>query len=854
MKKRQFGLIGIVVLCILAIWGITKIPSLRIKAEALPQREREAVKQSEGSLEAGSGEVLAAENEVRRLYLDTGTLDFRVEDKATGSSFSALKFNGSAEDKSPLRITFVGEDGTFLSWNAYEYCVQHQTYTLERIENGFRMNLNLKESDSYRINEYVPQRISVERYEKRFVEDLNAVVAAGTITEEEAETYRIALSLVYGINNAEGYYYNKLSLAPPISTISQLIQLTKLVGYTTEELIEDNAEYGITVSIEEPASFFIPVEVVLSGEDLVVSIDTAEIENENDYYTLTQLELLSCFGAVTAEEAEEGYIFVPDGCGALLELNHFNPSYTTYSRALYDNTYYNDYYYLPSYPETLHMPVFGMYYGGGTRKSGGFLAIIEEGDDTAFITASQASAADGSSGSLYNKVYSGLDVTKYAQVSILGPYDSSGGLFLESTGILDTCYKVRYKLFTGETDYYDLACAYRSYLMEKYDLTPAYEEQARLYLEATGALTVTERILGIPYDSIISMTGYAQLQEIMEDLKEYPLTVTYTGVFNGGLDHKLMNRVKTVKANGSGKELLSLMDAAAENGQELFWQVNFTDVYRSGNGFSAKTHGAYNFNDSPIAIYGYGLASGVFLAGTDSYYILSPRYLSSAVDGFLKEAGSYKNLYIEDLANGYYADYNKNNMVTPLQAQTLVDENLKKLAQDKTLALNNPEIDKIVYGAYAVNISRESSGYGSIAIEVPFRQLVMNGLISYTTVNVNESGVKEDYFLLQALELGSCPKFAITAENLDVLKNTVHSEFLSREYGKIEQDIKALYDAYEEAFAQIQCMEITGHRMFEDGVFETTYANGVRVIVNYNMYSVICEGQKLPPLGYLILQ
>lgn len=853
MKKRITVTIAVVVVCLLVVLGIKKIPEMQVKANPLPEKETEAVKEALGTFEAGNGEILAAENDTRNLYLDTDTLNFRVEDKTSKQSFSALKLNGSVEDQSPMRITFVGEDGTFLYWNAYDYCVKYQTYTLEQIENGFRINLNMKETDSYRINEYMPQKISIERYETRFLQTLEEKLSAGEITQEERDKYLDTLDLIYAVNDTEGCYYNKLSQSPPISTVKQLIQFAKVIGYTQDELIEDNGEFGISVVIEEPASFIIPMEVTLSGEDLVVKVATNRIVNENPYYTLVKVEMLSCFGAVSAQEAEAGYIFVPDGSGALLELNHFNSSYGTYNRAIYDNTYYNDFYYLPSYPETLHMPVYGMYYGGGEKGDGGFLAIIEEGQDLSFVTATLASTDEGSGGSAFNRVYSGYDVSKYTQVSILGPYDSSGGLFLKSTGVMDTNYQVRYKLFTSKITYYDMVKAYRDYLIEQYEMTPHYEDQAKIYLEATGALTVTERILGIPYNKTISMTNYEQLADIMEDLKDYPLAVSYLGALDGGLDHKLMNQAKPVKKNGSGKELQTLLDTAKQNGQELFLQADFTNVYESGNGFSAKKHSSYNFDDSPIEIFPYSYSKGVWINGK-SRNVLSPRYLTSVVDGFLKGAEDYDSLFIDDLAKGYYADYNKRNLVTPEEAQMIVNENLQKLAGEKTLALNNPEIDKIRYGKYAVNVSRESSGFGSISLEIPFRQLVMNGLIDYTTLNINESGVNEDYFLLQALELGSDLKFTVTAESLDQLKYTDHAEYLSRQYELVKDDIKALYDEYEEAFSKINCMEIANHEALADGVFETTYANGVKVIVNYNQHTSVCDEGELEPLGYLILQ
>lgn len=852
MKKQIIGLIAIVAAVVLVINGAEKISGMGIKAGVVPKKETGTGQEAIGSFAAGDGEVLAAENETKRLYLNTDTLDFRVEDKATGKSFSALKPDGSEEDRSLMRITFVGEDGTFLYWNAYDYCVSHQTYTLDKIADGFRINLNLKETDSYRINEYMPQRITAGRYEERFLGGLDELVAQGTITEEEAKRYRDNLELVYAFQSEGNYYYSRLSLSPPISTVRQMVQLTKVLNYTTDELMEDNGVFGISVTIEEPGSFLIPLEVVLDGDDLVVRVMTDAIVNENPYYMLTRIDLLPCFGAVTPTEAEEGYIFVPDGCGALLQLNAFHSSYGTYSRAVYDNTHYNDLYYMPSYPETLHMPVYGMFYDKGTKGSGGYLGIIEDGAGLAFITATQASTQE-SGGSAFNRAYASFDVTKYAQVSILGPYDSSGGLFLKSTGMMDAKYQIRYKLFTDETTYYDMAKVYRDYLIGQYGLSEHFEEQAKLYLEVMGTLSVKEYIMGVSHNKEVSMTSYEQLSQIMEELKDYPLVVSYLGVFDGGLDHKLMNRAKLVGENGSAKQMDSLLKQAEENGQELFLHVDFTKIYEDGNGFSAKSHAAYNFDDSPIQVFEYRRSTGVFAKDSRNYYILSPRYLGSVVDRFLKNAEKYKNLYVEDLGKGFYADYNKRNLVTPEEAELILYENLEKLAAQKNLALDNPEMDRIRYGTYALNIARQSSGFGSIAIDIPFRQLVMNGLISYTTLNVNESGVSSDYFLLQALELGSGLKFTVTAESLDQLKNTRHSDFISREYGQVQQDIRTLYEKYEQAFAEIGCMEIVNHRALSEKVFETTYANGVRVITNYNMYSVTCDEGELSPLGFLIL-
>ncbi len=847
-------LLGLVLLGCALVWGLKWLPSLQIRQTPIPRVYQGELAASAGMVEEDAGEVLVAETDTRKLYLNSETLNLKVEDKATGKTWNAIHPEGTEDEKSLLKISYIGEDNTVLSWNSFLYSVKDKTYTMERIEGGVRINLAMKELDSLRVNEYVPQRITIEKYEDTFVKGLEEKAAQGVITPEEKEKYDTALSLTYARDEEKNCYYNRYSKAPPISVVNQLIQITKLLNYTKDQLMADNADFGISVDIVEPASFLIPVEAVLDGDDFIVRVPANQIKNENEYYTITRIEVLPYFGSVSPAQAAEGYALVPDGSGALLNLNEFNSNYGTYSRALYNNTYYNDYFYMNSYPESLSMPVFGMIYGKGETAAGGFLGIIDQGDETAFITAAMASAEANGGGGTYNRVYSSFDATQYSLVSIMGPYDSSGGKFMSGTGMMDIDYRICYKLYPEEVTYYAMARTYQDYLVQKYGLTRRYEDGGKLHLDVAGALTLEERLLGIAYHKVISMTSYSELKEIMTDLQDIPLVVDYLGVFDEGLNNRLMSNAEPVKANGSGKELKELLGYAKEQGQEIYLGTDFSRIYAEGGGFRANTHGTYDFTGYPAFVYGYHYPTGMFTSLVKPYNILAPEYLSSVVERFLKNAGAYDSLYIDDLAVSYYANYRKNKIVTPAQAQAVVHDNLTKLSKEKTLTLNNPHMNKIGYGKYAVNISRESSGYGGFAEEIPFRQLVMNGLISYTTLNVNEAGVDEDYFLLQALELGSSLKFTITAKSLDLMKNKVYSEFVSRQYSLLREDIKELYQRYEEAYEQIGSMEIADHAILADQVFETTYANGARVITNYNKYPVQLEDREIEALGYAIIR
>jgi hypothetical protein len=137
---------------------------------------------------------------------------------------------------------------------------------------------------------------------------------------------------------------------------------------------------------------------------------------------------------------------------------------------------------------------------------------------------------------------------------------------------------------------------------------------------------------------------------------------------------------------------------------------------------------------------------------------------------------------------------------------------------------------------------------------IPFRQLVMNGLIGVTTENVNMSTYSPAYYVLQAVELGVYPKFTLTAKNDDVLKDSAYSYLYSTQYSSLKNKINQVYSECENAWNEIGTMEIVDHSMLQEKVFRTQYASGVSVITNYNLHSVTVDGQEIPAEGYLIVK
>ena len=62
-------------------------------------------------------------------------------------------------------------------------------------------------------------------------------------------------------------------------------------------------------------------------------------------------------------------------------------------------------------------------------------------------------------------------------------------------------------------------------------------------------------------------------------------------------------------------------------------------------------------------------------------------------------------------------------------------------------------------------------------------------------------------------------------------------------FSKQEALIREVYEGAKAALEAIGSGEITGHRTLAEGVYETTYASGKTVLVNYNLYDVTLEDE-----------
>lgn len=806
----------------------------------------------------GSNDVLVAESKTKELYINPVTMNLIVTDKASGMRYESVipDAKDKIKEASLMTITHVGDDNVFTDWDSYTYVLVNESYRIHRIENGVRIDMNFNEGESARFYEILPKTISIDRYKQFFLEGLDAAVERGEIEEKQATKYKNTLGIVYKRYKDDGCYKSNYVASPPISAVKQLIAVAKLVGYTQEELLKDAAQWGYTVDFKEPALFDIALEAVLEGEDLVVRIPADGIKNGNDYFTLQNIQVLPNFCAVASETVTDGYLFVPDGAGALMKMNTYNPKVPDYVRGFYNNDFYADYYYAPEFGQELMMPVFGMLYLDGTKEKSGFLGIVEQGADIGYLEAVLAAEGEGT-GRLFNKIFTSYDVSQFKWVAVFGEFSSNTSRFLMIEPETESDYIVRYKLYSDEVSYYQMAKDYRGYLVAdsegRLKEDTVYLEDAKVYLEVLGTLSLKKRILGIPYETGYSMTTYQQLSDILTELCDKNLTVSYLGAFDGGMYNKLMKQAKLVNKNGTEEELEQLLSQAEERNIDLYLGTNFAKVYASGNGYVKYLHAAYDFSKTAATMYGYYLNSGLSAQHSNQFSIVNPKYLVDEVKDFSSKVNPKYRLYLEDLPELYFANYS-NEYISPEESSHLVSLAMEQLPEQAGLALDNPRADRLKYGAIAVDIARESSEYDTFYSTIPFRQLVLNGLMEYTTASVNNNSITPKYYLMQALEVGALPKFIVSYSDEDVLKDSYYSYYYSVGYQDIKQDIEFVYKAYQEAMGKIGRSRIVNSTMLTEDVFLTEYENGTKVYVNYTALPYHADDMTIPANDYVILE
>lgn len=578
----------------------------------------------------------------------------------------------------------------------------------------------------------------------------------------------------------------------------------------------------------------VPVQYLITEEGFAAEVLVNEVEELwTDRYILLKIDLLPFFGAGGLDD--EGYLFVPDGSGALIHFNNGKQRFMQYSDPVYGRDDVEPSKTALPKNEQIAMPVFGL-----KTNDHAFLAVITSGDELAQITALPSRKL-----SSYNQVYSTLTCRTYSKRSgddKIKIQNKGISVAQYSDPLFDSgrSYRVDYFMLSGEeADYSGMAHRYRKYLTDRGLLkNSGLADKSYFMLNVYGAVSIEKYVMGIKKQVVTALTTYREVAEIVKDLKANgvnDIIVNYIGAMDGGLDEKPMNQFETERTLGSKKDFETMKDYLEQENVLLFIESDPVSLHKSGNGYQTNGHSSLYFYDSYSFLYDYSLNLNKAEELT-RWNLLKPSLLVQFTDQFFASAkkNGLKNYSAAEIGSRLYSDYDADSYSTRIQSGEFWKEALTNASERfDYVMLAGGNAYGLAYADVIRDVAFEFSNYDITDESIPFYQMVLRGNVAMGAPSLN-MGSDYHYRFLKSLETGCNLSYTWIAGDVVSLVGTKYNELVSTSLNYwFDTAVQEYHDASE--FMELTAGKaILSHRKLAQDVFETVYEGGIRVTVNYS--------------------
>jgi len=590
-------------------------------------------------------------------------------------------------------------------------------------------------------------------------------------------------------------------------------------------IIENGFESRITFGISR-ISLLLKVEFTSSG--IIAQIPSSEI-TENDNYKLSSVKVYPFFGAVLEEDIP-GYVFVPDGIGALVNYQEADSSII----ANYKKEFYNR-----QIGYNVETNLNNINYGG-TRIYAPIFGFVHGVNQNAIF----ANILSGSEYGMLNLYYSGK-ITDYTTVfpefvyrkTYKQPMDKVGNTISLLQNIQNKIdIIIHYSVLAGnDANYVGMAKTYRDYLFSDKNKINALDTSIPLKLDTIGI----EKSQGVLFDKTTVMTTFDQFNEMINDLKSKDINnivASFSGFTPDGVSWSAPRYDKISKKLGSREDLNNLRD----NVEELYFVCEFLKASNKASKINRYSDLSKKINDQ---VYRYEDT-------TDVKNLLTHR---KTEDLFTKTSGLLKDYEINNLAlttfgSLLYADF-KNDVyledAIELYQTMLVDSDMKiGLYDANSYVWNNLD-------AY-FDFPMYSSQYLQFSDTVPFLAIVLRGRIDLFDSNANFYAYARDE-LLRLVDFGVYPSFIVTFKSSKELQKTNLEYIYSSSYDNLDESIDTYYSFVNKALKHVIDADIISRQALENGFMKISYDNDIIIIVNYTDQSLSYNDFNVAAKNYIVL-
>ncbi|MCQ2770985.1 MAG: DUF5696 domain-containing protein, partial [Clostridia bacterium] len=568
------------------------------------------------------------------------------------------------------------------------------------------------------------------------------------------------------------------------------------------------------------------------------------------------IDLLPFFGA--AYKDQEGYLFVPDGSGALIYNNNNRLTAKTYEKALYgfDNgtsdKISGSAKATSATSENQYMPIFG-----ASVDDYGYLAIVTDGAARGTIKANVSGKYTS-----YNAVWSKFS---YRIVGSVNQTQKDGSdriaNIYEHNMELNHDYTVTYKfLEKGKNTYSDMANLYRDYLIKTNGLESRVvaSDKIPFYLNTYGYIVKTKSFLGIPTDTKIATSTIKDVEAMLDildenDIKNVVLKYDYWSK-NSYFD-KLPTSASVENKVGSKKEMLSLKERLEQSGGALYLSVDLMNAYKTGNGVSSYSDVLKSVANTVLRQFVLKISDSTIDTRYGAWYLIRPSRLSTYYNKYLKNTQKvgYDTLSFDTIGSYLYSELSSDGTGRNFSLKIIKD--LIGSIEERTNGLMVTGANEYVasFASHILDTSFRNSGYDLEDVSIPFYQMVFHGYVSYS-IGASNLASEPNIRTLKCIEYGAYPQFTVIKENADEIIGSRVDNIFSPDFNNWSDFMHTQYVQVNEALEDVQNATVKSHEFINNDVVKIVYSNGTTIYVNYGSNDAAIASITVPATGYYVIK
>ena len=604
-------------------------------------------------------------------------------------------------------------------------------------------------------------------------------------------------------------------------------------GTAEYEILDD----GLLCSVELPQQQ-IRFRVRASWADSRLTLELVEgsLEERDEGFFLKSMSFLPFLGSAYSDSVD-GYILLPDGCGALIRYRKPANYSSTYAARIYGKDYG-----IESLASTADntarpeaqalMPVYAMVHGAGQN---GFLAVVEKGAEYASLIAAPAQTNNP-----YNWASARFEFRQKYVKNINRKEGAGANVYQETPNAVVP--KISFYFTQGEQANYDgMAVLYRQMLIEQGILTPLTQQKGELplHLEVLGA----DKKENFLWNTTQTFTTLEQAEEMRRSLAEEGISALdmvlrcYTK--NNECGTKLLSRL------GSKERLAALGSALRETGGSL--SLYLDPVTANEDQITLRTEAANNLSRQEIRWID-NLASRMY-----PYTYL---YRLNEAETRTKRALSRDygaNFALAQASNKLYSDFTSGKEVTRAESLARLTALTQSLADGGRIAMYRPNQYLWQYADRFLDLPVSNSQILYESDCVPFLQIVLSGCAELYGGAINTSSYSSER-LLRQIEYGMAPSFVVTGCESSELYNTAQESYFSTGFADWRAQIVESYRTVAEGLSDVWGHAIVAHRALQNGLIRVEYDNNVCILLNYTDAALSAEGVRVQAGGFAVIR